>query len=391
MSGRIRKDRSESVDPCAVGERAIKTTGSAPDADRTPAAAGQDDLDLHALAEIVPRLLWAAGPGGEFTHINSEWMRFTGNAKERNLGTGWMDRIHPKDSPEFQRVYSEALEQRKPFNTIIRLERHDGRHRWFVLQGVPRFHEGGSFAGFAGCGLDITEQKELTEIPFELSGRLIQAQEAERSRIARELHDDISQRVALLTNGIQELEQPRSHMTAAQQRHQLHALRRQAMEIAADVQFLSHQLHPSKLQYLGLTAAIRSLCLEMSARHKLDVACMVRDIPEKLSEGVSLSLFRIAQESLQNVVKHSHARHATVELVGQSDAIRLRVSDDGIGFDTTVGDISHGLGLVSMRERLNSVGGSLSISSRPKSGTQIEGTVPIRPKPPDKSTGRPHL
>jgi PAS domain S-box-containing protein len=328
------------------------------------------------MAEGSPVLLWVAGADSEFADINEEWERFTGVSRAGNLGAGWLQRIHPKDLAAWQRSFAEAFQSLRPFSTRLRLERHDGQYRWMLVRANPLPVEVGE-PGFTGCCVDISDEREIADAASEFSGRLIQAQEGERSRIARELHDDITQRMALLANGIQELDLPRLRLTLPQRKHQIQALKKLAVEISSDLQFLSRQLHPSKLQYLGLPAAIRSLCREMSARHKLDVTCVVRDVPDKLPEPISLNLFRTAQESLQNVVKHSRARHASVELIGEAASIRLRVSDDGVGFELNQENSSRGLGLTSMRERLNSVGGTFSVCSARMAGTHIEGAVPM--------------
>jgi PAS domain S-box-containing protein len=329
------------------------------------------------MVEASPALLWVAHAESEFVEINEEWERFTGEQKAANLGTGWMQRIHPKDLPGWLTSFSDAFHCSRPVSTRFRLERHDGQYRWMLVRANPQPTKEGEPSGFSGCCIDITDEREIAEAVSEFSGRLIQAQEGERSRIARELHDDITQRLALLTNGIQELDLPGMRLTPSQRRNQIQSLKELAVEISADLQFLSRQLHPSKLQYLGLPAAVRSLCREVSARHKLDVTCIVRDVPDKLPEPISLNLFRTAQESLQNVVKHSHAQHASVELIGESEGIRLRVSDDGVGFEFNRENSSRGLGLISMRERLNSVGGTFSVSSGKMAGTHVEGAVPI--------------
>ena len=327
--------------------------------------------------ERSPVLLWTARADGEFADINQEWERFTGISKGGNLGSGWMQRIHPKDVAGWLKTRGDALCASRPISTRLRLERHDGQYRLMLARANPLQGEHGQPAGFAGCFMDITDEHDIADAFSDFSGRLIQAQEDERSRIGRELHDDITQRLALLTNGIQELDLPGMRMTASQRKSQVQALKTLAVEISSDLQFLSRQLHPSKLQYLGLPAAVRSLCREVSARHKLDVTCVVRDVPDKLPEPTSLNLFRTAQESLQNIVKHSRARHASVELIGEQALIRLRVSDDGVGFELNQENSTRGLGITSMKERLNSLGGTLSVSSGRTTGTHIEGAVPI--------------
>jgi signal transduction histidine kinase len=261
-----------------------------------------------------------------------------------------------------------------------RMRRYDGEYRWVFDTAVPRFTDDGSFAGYIGSCIDITDRKVAEEARTGVGRRLMEAQEEERSRIARELHDDINQRMALLANGLQEFEQSISGNNEGLPVKGLRELWQMTNEIATDIQHISHQLHPSKLHYLGLGAAVRDLCHEFSQQHKIEVECAVRNLPRDIEENTSLSLFRTVQESLRNVAKHSQARHVKVELTCQATIVQLRVSDDGVGFNPDEARHKHGLGLVSMRERLRSVGGEFSIWSKPSLGTQVEGRVPAARK-----------
>ena len=334
---------------------------------------------FRLMADSAPMLIWLSGPDTLATDFNKAWLEFTGRTMQQELGEGWARNIHPDDLHRHLETYAEAFKERQKFVSEYRLRRRDGQYRWMLDQSVPRFLEDGTFAGYVGYCLDVSDQKETTAARIELGGRLIRAQEAERERIARELHDNINQRLALLANGVQEFEQATSKNQDSLQKKQLHELWQLTNEIATDIQDISHQLHPSKLHYLGLAAAVRDLCREFSRQHKFEIECLVRDLPQDLEETISLSLFRTVQESLHNVVKHSRARHVKVELSFQSGVVDLRVSDDGTGFDPGKSREKHGLGLVSMRERLRSVGGEFSIWSKPSLGTQVKGTVPAGP------------
>jgi signal transduction histidine kinase len=261
-----------------------------------------------------------------------------------------------------------------------RLRRSNGEYRWIFDTAVPRFNGDGTLAGYIGSCTDITDRKLAEETLSTVGRRLIEAQEEERSRIARELHDDINQRLALLANGVQEIEQAISADNDPSPKKGLRELGQLTNEIATDIEHMSHQLHPSKLHYLGLAAAVRDLCNEVSRQHKIEIECVVRDLPHDLEGNTSLSLFRTVQESLRNVVKHSHARHVKVELTCQTSVIQLLVSDDGAGFNPEAAGSDHGLGLVSMRERLRSVGGEFCIWSKPSLGTQVKGSVPATTK-----------
>jgi signal transduction histidine kinase len=227
---------------------------------------------------------------------------------------------------------------------------------------------------------DITERRRHEEAIQDLSGRLINAQEQERSRIARELHDDINQQLAVLAIELQQLQDffPEDSLRG---RRQVQALWKKTLGLSTDLQHLSHQLHSTKLEHLGITAALRGLCGEFSEQHKIGADFQFRQVPPKLDAEISLHLFRVAQESLHNVAKHSRAKMVRMELVGADAKIVLRVSDDGIGFDPDAPKHQTGLGMTSMSERIRFVGGVLSIWSRPSMGTQVEATIPLSGRP----------
>jgi PAS domain S-box-containing protein len=258
----------------------------------------------------------------------------------------------------------------------LELVRTDGGNRWVNARGEAVRDTTGQVKYLRGTVLDITESKLAAEVLSSVGRKLIEAQEEERRRIARELHDDINQRMALLANGLQELGLTTSSRDLVQ-KEELQNLWKVTNEIATDIEQVSHQLHPSKLLYLGLAAAVRDICHESSRQHKIEIECVVRGLPENLEEGTALSLFRTVQESLRNVAKHSHAHHVKVELTRRSNTIQLRVTDDGAGFETDSVENNRGLGLISMRERLRCVGGEFSIWSKPSQGTKVEADVPI--------------
>jgi len=214
-------------------------------------------------------------------------------------------------------------------------------------------------------------QRELKS----LTGRLIETQELERRRVARELHDDLNQGLALLSVEIDLLGQ-KQPASAAELTERMRELSGRVRDLSSSVHDLSHQLHPSKLEQLGLVAALCGLCKEMGHGHNLDVKFTHSPELGKISQDVALCLYRIAQEALRNVVKHSASRCAAVELWEAANVIRLRVTDAGIGFHAGAVGGNGGLGLASMRERLHLVGGEITIDSRPSGGTRIDVRVP---------------
>jgi len=237
----------------------------------------------------------------------------------------------------------------------------------------------GSKRLFTVMARDITERKQAEEALSSVSRKLIEAHEEERAWIARELHDDINQRMALLGVNLEGLkrELPASN---GQMSRRVKEVQEHVSGLASDIQALSHRLHSSKLEYLGLGAAAESFCKELSAGQNVEIDFHSQGIPEKLPQEISLCIFRVLQEALQNAVKYSGSRRFEVSLAGTLNQIELTVHDSGIGFEPAKASSGHGLGLTSMRERLKMVDGYLSIDSKPQIGTTIYARVPLAPR-----------
>jgi signal transduction histidine kinase len=214
-----------------------------------------------------------------------------------------------------------------------------------------------------------------------VSGRLIHAQEKERARLAQELHDGLSQQLAVLAVELDLLGQ-RPPATAAEARACLADLSAKTKALSADVHRLSHGLHPAKLQQLGLVAAVGGFCRDLQATERVQVRFSAEDVPETLSDDVALSLYRVAQEALWNVVKHSGARNAAVKLTGDQAEIRLDITDDGCGFDPASTPPAASLGLLGMRERVTMVGGQIRWDPAPGGGTTVHVRLPLPPRAP---------
>jgi PAS domain S-box-containing protein len=330
---------------------------------------------FRLVANTAPVMIWMAGIDRLCTYVNQPWLAFTGRPLEAELGNGWIDGVHNEDLKHCLETYSEAFDQRQSFAMEYRVRRHDGEYRWIVDTGVPRFNPDGNFAGYIGSCLDITDRKVAEEALASLGRRLIEAQEEERTWIARELHDDIVQRIALVAVELEQSDQQAVDATIGVHDHIQQALHR-LFDLGKDIQALSHRLHSSKLEYLGLVSAAQSFCRELSEQRKVRIVFKHSDIPAAVQKEISLCLFRVLQEALQNAVKHSGAQDFAVELYGTLDGLSLIVTDSGIGFDWQDAMNGRGLGLVGMRERLRLVNGELSIRSKPGRGTTVLARVP---------------
>lgn len=213
-----------------------------------------------------------------------------------------------------------------------------------------------------------------------LTAELIAAQEEERSFIARELHDDICQKLAMLSFQIEKVAgacRRRGHLLLVAQLEQVW---QQCSNLTGDVQALSHALHPSILDNLGLVVAVKSFCYEVSEKRGVAVEFIHRNVPDSLPREVALCLFRVTQEALHNATKYSGQKNFEVHLLGSSTEVELEVSDRGIGFDLSTSKHRSGLGLVSMRERIHLLNGTLHIDSKPNAGTRIRARVPVVPQ-----------
>lgn len=222
----------------------------------------------------------------------------------------------------------------------------------------------------------VEDRKIAGERLANLSRGLIEAQEKERTRIARELHDDVGQRLALLSIALEQLKE-KAIRYGPEDQISVDKISQDVSDMTSDIQSLSHQLHSSKLEYLGLVAAIKIFCKEFAARQNMQIDFRSHDVPGMLRYEVSLCLFRVLQESLQNSAKHSGARNVEAHLWASAGQIHLTVRDSGGGFDVDSANRSAGLGLISMRERLKTVGGALSIESQRGNGTTIHARIPL--------------
>src|SRR5258706_7690047 len=331
---------------------------------------------FRLVASTAPVMIWMAGTDRLWTYVNQPWLEFTGRPLAAELGNGWTEGVHKEDLKRSLETYSQAFDQRQSFEMEYRIRRNDGEYRWILDIGVPRFNPDGSFAGYIGSCLDITDRKLAEDALATVGRRLIEAHEEERTWIARELHDDIAQRIALLAI---ELERWSQHLpeSAVELHDHIHHARQRLSDVSKDIQALSDRLHSSKLEYLGIVAAANSYCKELSEQQKVRVEFSHLDIPRTLPMEISLCLFRVLQEALQNAVKHSGAQHFKVDLSRTPEEIRLSVSDAGVGFDWQAAMQGRGLGLISMRERLQLVKGDFSIKSEVGRGATIWARVPF--------------
>jgi PAS domain S-box-containing protein len=307
----------------------------------------------------------------EFTHI----LGYT-SAPKNTTCQQMLTTVHPDDRAKVIAATNGCTPESPTCQVKYRVLRPDGSVVWLEKNARAFFDGNGKMMRMIGMVADITDRQLAEEALSNLSRRLIAAQENERTRIARDLHDDIGQRLAMLSVTLEQTKQATPD-SANEVRSRMDEIRRQILDISASVQALSHQLHSSKLRHLGVVNAMRGFCTELSEQQKVEIDFGFTDIPETVSQEISLCLFRVLQEALHNAVKHSRARHFEVALRGTSNALHLTIHDSGVGFDPEGAMKGRGLGLTSMQERLKLVDGELSIDSQPMCGTTIHARVPL--------------
>lgn len=285
-------------------------------------------------------------------------------------------RIHPQDREGVAKAVKDAMNGHRPYAAEFRILWPDGTVRWVAAKGAFYYATNGAPERMLGMAADITERKLAEEALASVSRRVMEAEERERSRIARDLHEDIGQRLALLAIEIEQLKTDPPNRTN-EMLNRMEAVWKQTLEVLNDVKACAHELHSPRLEYLGIAAVMRSFCAEFGKRRKVEIDFRSHDLPSLVSPDISLCLFRVLQEALYNAVKHSGVRRFEVQLWRQSDTVHLTVSDSGVGFELEAATKSRGLGLLRMEERAKLLRGTFSIESQPERGTSIHAQIPI--------------
>ncbi|MGC1903711.1 MAG: PAS domain-containing protein [Candidatus Acidiferrum sp.] len=289
----------------------------------------------------------------------------------------WKNRIHPDDRGWVLRDSSKAVEEGRNYEFDYRMLAADGHTAW-LRQVVNVVRKPGCPVYLVGISIDVTELHRTREERQALSGRLLMAQEQERARIARELHDDFSQRVALIALHLEDLAKRYSTSPEKEDR-QLREAIDSLSNLGTDLHTLSHRLHSAKLESLGLIPAVSALCREFTAQHGFEIDFSSDDTPGSVHPDTALCIFRIVQEGLRNLKKHSGAQQAFVILQLDGGKLLVRVLDKGCGFDMKDVTKKKGIGIQSMEERVRLLGGEFSIQSAPGKGTTVNAWLPLAP------------
>jgi PAS domain S-box-containing protein len=338
---------------------------------------------LRTLLESSPFAILVCGPDHRVRCTNQAFQRLFQYREHEVIGRDPDDLVGTPDDPDALAMSHCVMSGQSVHLTTVR-RRKDGSKVDVELHASPLMR-GAAFAGCFAIYQDITERVESAAKVRTLRNRLTRVQDEERAHVARELHDHTSQRLALLALRLAEVKRSacdtdRSTAEALDTSIQL------VDEIAVDLHRLARRLHPAQLEYIGLTRALANLCDEYARQSGMAIDFASADVPKTLPPEVAICLYRVAQEAIRNAVKHSGVARVQVDLRADGDVIRLCVQDAGRGFDERAVAGGPGLGLVSMAERIDSIGGAWSVVSNIGHGTRIEASAPLHAAPLERPT-----
>ncbi|HYI91958.1 MAG TPA: PAS domain S-box protein, partial [Bryobacteraceae bacterium] len=360
---------------------ATHLAGIAIERERAEQALKRSEEKYRRIVDTAHEGIWLVDDRRTLIFVNQRIAEMIGYSVDELIGRSANDFIASETSEQA----TQRLERRRggvAEQFDLRFRRKDGSDLWGIVSTTPVLDEDGQFVGALGMVTDITERKRAeeelrrnTEQIREMAGKLITAQEEERRRIARELHDDIVQKVAVLGMSLSRLKR---HLPVQEEpiAGELAGIQQSIFGLAEDVRQLSHRLHPALLEHAGLMAALRSFTTEFSRLESIEVELTVPETSEGIPPGVAVCVYRVVQESLRNIAKHAEAKRAEVSLAVTHDALLLIVKDEGKGFD--IDDASRqGLGLVNVKERVHVCQGSLKVTSQRNVGTTLQARIPL--------------
>jgi PAS domain S-box-containing protein len=335
---------------------------------------------FRSIADGAPITIWMANTKGCRIFFNQHWLRFVGDRLEDQIGDGWKKKIHPNDADQAVQRYSVAIRNFEGFEVEYRVRSASGEYRWVQDFAVPRLGKQGEYLGYLGSCIDRTDRKRVERALHQLSGKLLELQDDERRRISRELHDTTAQNLAVLSMNLSVVKNAASVLGSKTQQAVSESLSL-AEQCSQEIRTLSYLLHPPLLDELGLVSALRAYTTGYTNRTAIQIELKMDEIG-RLPGEIETTLFRIVQEALTNVHRHSGSTKAEIRVIRDPKEVRLQVSDEGRGVPLESLDIiseggSVGVGIAGMRERAIQLGGQLKIASSAQ-GTTITAILPLQ-------------
>jgi signal transduction histidine kinase/ABC-type uncharacterized transport system substrate-binding protein len=335
----------------------------------------EEEMSLAAIGAKLRFWVWDI-PRDEVRASESDWSSGNWRSAQPVHFDQFIDVVHPDDRASLRQAIRAAFEGDGQYETEYRVRSTDSTVRWIAARGRIEFDYYGKPRQLRAISIDITERRRAEDEARDLNGRLISAHEDERARLAHALHDDVTQRLALLAIDTGHKEKGLGDTIAGKA---MRSIRRDLVQLSEDVHALSYALHPAILEDLGLTEALKAECARFEAVEGIPTSFRATDDVDQPAPALSLCLYRVAQEALRNVARHSGASSVDVELRAVVRGLELAVRDNGVGFDPTRKHGQPTLGLAGMRQRLSLVDGRLLIDSAPGGGTSIVARAPLKP------------
>jgi signal transduction histidine kinase/ABC-type uncharacterized transport system substrate-binding protein len=334
----------------------------------------EEGMSLAAIGAKMRFWVWDV-PQDEVRASESDWSPGNWYAARPVHFDYFMEVIHPDDRATLREAVRGALEGNGKYETEYRVMMPDTTVRWVAGRGRVEFDQNGKPKQLRAISIDITDRRQAEDEARDLNGRLITAHEDERARLARALHDDVTQRLALLAIDAGRKEKGLGDTVAGQA---MRSIRHDLVQLSEDVHALSYALHPAILEDLGLIEALKAECARFGGVEGIATSFRATGDIDEPTQALSLCLYRVAQEALRNVARHSGAGSVEVELRVVGGELELAVEDNGMGFDPTRKQARPSLGLAGMKQRLFLVDGELLIDSAPGNGTSIVARAPLK-------------
>jgi PAS domain S-box-containing protein len=330
------------------------------------------------LLDAIPQQIWSGPSDGTLDYCNERWRCYMGLGLEELQGDGWQRMLHPDDRDRVLRAWRKSVTEGTPYEQEERHRGVDGTYRWFLARGLPLRDAGGSIVRWYGTNTDIEDRKQAEEELQRLSGQLLRLQDEERRRIARDLHDSTGQDLVALATTLGQL---RASVPSSSRKLRKLASQGQALadQCIREVRTLSYLLHPPMLDEAGLEDAIRHYAGGFRERTGIEVELHISPLLGRMKPHIELALFRVVQESLTNIQRHSGSLQAKIRIERDPGKITLEIGDKGSGISGSMrrwsGKTLLGVGIPSMHERVALLGGQLDIESS-SGGTTVRVTVP---------------
>jgi PAS domain S-box-containing protein len=345
----------------------------------------ESEQRFRVITDASPIMVWMSGTDKLCYYFNKGWLDFVGRTLEQESGNGWMENVHPEDFDRCLQIYVSSFDARRPFEMEYRMRHHTRQYRWILDRGVPRYAPDGTFEGYVGGCLDIHDQKETAEklrIADDMT-RLLNTQDEERRRIARELHDSAGQTLAVLGMSLARLVRQAEGIAPelAREGQQIEAMVRQ---LHSEIRTTSYLLHPPLLDEIGLASALSCYVDGLAERSDLAITLDVADDLGRLPRDMELAVFRLVQECLTNIHRHSGSKTALIRIAREGDRVRIEVRDQGGGISPErlleIQSHGSGVGIRGIRERIRQFHGEMKIESN-GSGTSVIVSIPVPSEP----------